>query len=349
MEVRILDQEFKALSMVDIFNSFIWTDRYDRYGDFEIYTTAGESLLQKFANGSYLYFPESQHLMIIEGRQIICDVEEGNTLTVTGRSLESLLDRRIIWNPTQLTGNLQLAVKKLLDENVIVPGNSARAIPNFIFDSSTDPVITALTIEAQFLGENLYDVISTICSVNNLGFQITLDNSNNLRFKLYSGTDRSYAQSAIPYVVFSPQYENLINSNYSEDFSFSKTDTLIIGQDGTRKSIEPSTGLNRREMFSNATDISINLGEETLTQAEYEQHLLQRGLEDLSKNIPLVHFDGQAETSNLFVYGEDFQMGDIVQFRNEYGLESRSRITEMIYSESLSGVGIYPTFTKIEE
>lgn len=353
MDIRILDDNFIGRHIVDIFESFIWTDRYDSCGDFEIYATATSDLIQKFASGSYIYSQKSQHLMIIESRELTTDVENGNHLIIKGRSLESILDRRIVWTPTKVTGNLQLAIKKLIDENIISATITDRRIPNFIFDMSTDPIVTALTVEAQFLGETLYDIISTLCNMNGIGFRIFLDSSNNLRFKLYSGVDRSFAQSVRPQVVFSPKFENLINSSSIDDYQGYKTNVLVRGSDGRRKSaaigLSGLTGLSRREMFIDAGDLSRTVDEEEITVAEYELHLQQRGLQELSKNVPYSTFDGQADVGMILVYGIDFNMGDIVQFQNEYGMEARSRVTEMLYSESLSGIGFYPTFTHIEE
>ena len=45
MEAWILDQNATSLAVLDTFQSFIWTDRYRGYGDFEIYMPAETSAL----------------------------------------------------------------------------------------------------------------------------------------------------------------------------------------------------------------------------------------------------------------------------------------------------------------
>ena len=45
MEAWILDQNAASLAVLDTFQSFIWTDRYRGYGDFEIYMPAETSAL----------------------------------------------------------------------------------------------------------------------------------------------------------------------------------------------------------------------------------------------------------------------------------------------------------------
>ncbi len=49
-------------------------------------------------------------------------------------------------------------------------------------------------------------------------------------FELYAGFDRSYDQTENPYVIFSPKFENIINSNYIESKASLKTVTLVGGE-----------------------------------------------------------------------------------------------------------------------
>ena len=265
MDLRVLDTNLNAVSIIDTYESFIWTDRYYEYGDFELYTSMSEEILNYIKQDYYLVNRESEHVMIIEKLLIQSDVESGNHLTVTGRSLESILDRRIVWGQKTLSGNLQNGIRTLLNECIISPSDSKRKIPNFIFKASTDPIITALTIEAQYTGDNLYDIIQKICSEQNIGFKITLNDNSQFVFQLYAGSDRSYNQTANPYVIFSPKYENILNSNYVESKSALKNVTLIGGEgEGAERkyaSVGEASGLNRRELFTDARDISSDVGD----------------------------------------------------------------------------------------
>lgn len=171
-------------------------------------------LLEFLKEDYYLWIKESEHCMIIEDLSIDSDVEEGNHIIVTGRSLESILERRIVWGQKILTGNLQNAIQILLNESIISPSIADRKIGNFIFEPSTDEKITKLVIDAQYTGDDLYSIISGLCAKNNIGFKIVLNDSNQFVFSLYAGVDRSYDQTENPYVIFSPNFENIINSNY---------------------------------------------------------------------------------------------------------------------------------------
>ena len=291
--------------------------------------------------------------MIIEDLAVDSDTEDGDHLIVTGRSLESILERRIIWGQKVLTGNLQDAIETLLNESIISPSITERKIDNFIFEPSTDPRVTELTIDAQFTGDDLYVVIKKLCQSNNLGFKIVLNDNNQFVFSLYAGTDRTYNQNINPYVVFSPKFENIINSNYFISKANLKNVTLVAGEgEGVSRkttTVGSGSGLNRRELFTDARDISSDVDGGTLTNEQYIEKLKARGNEKLSEHTVKTTFEGEVEATRLFKYGEDFFVGDIVQIANEYGHEATAHISELIISQSKDGISIYPTFQTIQE
>lgn len=353
MELFVLNADFESIAVIDTYESMIWTDRYNAYGDFEIYFAMDESLLEYIKEDYYLWLKDSEHSMIIEDIKIDADTEEGNRLIVTGRSLESILERRIIWGQRIFSGNLQNAIQTMLNENIISPSVADRKIANFIFVPSTDSKITSLTIDNQYTGDDLYTVIKGLCEENNIGFKIVLTDDNQFAFSLYAGADRSYDQTENPYVVFSPNFENIINSNYFSSKAGYRNVTLVAGEGegASRKTtvVGSASGLNRRELFTDARDISSDTEDGTLSDAEYTAQLRTKGLKNLADHMITTAFEGEVEVTRLFKYGEDFFIGDIVQIANEYGNENSAYISELIISNSDEGLSIYPTFKTISK
>lgn len=230
MELLVLNTDFESIAVIDTYESMIWTDRYNSYGDFEIFFAMDTQLLQYLKEDYYLWLKDSEHCMIIEDIKINADTEEGNHLIVTGRSLESILERRIIWGQRIFNGNLQNGIQTMLNECIISPSIADRKISNFVFVPSTDPKITRLKIDNQYTGDCLYDVIKGLCEENNIGFKIVLTDENKFAFSLYAGVDRSYEQTENPYVVFSPNFENIINSNYYSSRASFRNVTLVAGE-----------------------------------------------------------------------------------------------------------------------
>lgn len=347
-----MDTNFKMVSILDVFISFIWTDRYYEYGDFELYTRVSTDILSKIQSEYYLLNKESEHLMIVENIEIETDLEDGHTVKITGRSLESILDRRIVWSSTIISGNIQDCIKKLLNDSIISPSISERKIDNFIFDTSNNSKITNTIIEeTEYNGDNLYEIISGLCSANDIGFKVVLNKSNQFVFSLYVGEDRSYEQTKNPYVTFSPEFDNLINSNYVESIQDYKNVTLVAGEKDDNDipktaSTGNVSGLSRRELYTEATDINQKQEDDTtLTDEEYKNLLIQRGNEALLEHKISVTFDGEFDATQMYTYNKDFFMGDIVQVANEYGIESKARIIEFIQSQDTNGYSMYPTFS----
>lgn len=340
MELLILNTDLISVFIMDTIESLIWTERYSKAGDFELYTPVNDDAVRYLRVDYFIYLKESEKVMMVEALEIKSDVEKGNHLIVTGRSLESILERRILWSAFTISGNIQNGIRQLLNDSIITPSIIDRKIANFIFEVSDDPIVTSLSDTLQYkIGENLYDVIRTICEKHGIGFKITLTEDNNFKFKLYSGVDRSYDQMINPYVLFSPSFNNLKNSNYLESKKELKTITLVNGESESLVVEVDSgggSGIERREIF---TDASSEI---------HPSDLIQKGKETLITNINISSFDGEIESPDDFRYEIDFFLGDIVQIENEYGMESKSRVTEVIRSQSPSSVSVYPTFTKVE-
>ena len=349
MDLFVLNTDLDLVAVIDTYESLIWTERYDQCGDFELKMPITSEILTFIRQDYYIENPESEHLMIVEKILINSDVEKGNYLTVTGRSLESILDRRIVWGNQTINGTLQNGVKALLDSAIINPSDSKRKIENFVFTDSTDPIITSLSINAQFTGDNLYDIMRDICADRSLGFKITLSADKKFIFSMYAGKDRSYDQLNNPYVMFSPAFENMLNSNYVESKTALKNATLVGGEgEGSERKyasvVDNSSGLQRREMFTDARDISSDTGDGEISESEYNSLLVERGKEKLAEAIEIVSFEGEADTITTFEYRRDFFNGDVVQIANEYGHETAARVVEVVISVNEEGRTVYPTF-----
>lgn len=357
MELLILDSNFEAIGLIDNFESLIWTERYAEAGDFELYFPMNSQTFDDIRKGTYIWYRNSERLMIIEDFDISADAEIGNKVAVTGRSLESILDRRIIWSQTILTGNFQDGIEKILNENVISPSNVSRQIPNFIFKRSEDVAITSLTIDDQLHGDVLYDAVKNYCDERSIGFKILPSGTGGFSFELYNGTDRSYAQDALPWVEFSPRFSNLLTSKYAESNKAIKNVALSAGsgEGSDRKTVsvyttsaEP-TGLSRRELFVDAYSTSQTTDTGELSDSEYEKQLIEKGKTALSEYKTSEAFEAEIDTNMQFVYPRDFQVGDIVQIRNEYNIERRVRITEIVWSYDAEGEIVTPTFITLDE
>lgn len=353
MVITLLDNNFDAIKVIEQYESFIWTDRYSDFGDFEYYGGMDLELFNSMTPGRYLANDQSEHLMIIEGVEIISNYEEGNRLRITGRSLESLLDRRIVWSQTVLDTTLQNGIKTLINDAFINPSINERKIDNFEFKESQDEYITSLQIESQYTGDCIYDIIREICEVNGLGYKILKNENNNFVFELYYGNDHTSTQDKNLVITFSPYFDNITESDYKESTENLKNVTLVMGegQGSARKTqvVGEGSGLTRRELYTDARDLSTSTSSGTISAEKYNNQLKQRGLEKLVENKMTKLFDGKVDTTNMFQYRRDFVVGDLVNFQDEYGNIARVRVEEIIFTDDKEGYTSYPSFTVLDE
>ncbi len=384
IDIKVINDNYELEGIIDTYESFIWTDRFDSYGDFELYTPFNNYILNICRQNYYLAIDESPHNMIIEDIMVQTDAENGNHLVIKGRSLESILDRRIVWHQTTISAStdhtLLTGITQLLTDAFIKPKQEVpqRKVDNFyIKKPELNFLIEEFEIEkTQFTGDSLDSIVMDICDSFEIGYRILFgyqikklyneievwDATNNnwviksniddfdMFFELYLGYDRSYDQpegSDLPYVVFSPNFDNIINTNYLDSISGMKNVTLVLGEgDGTTRKrliVGKEAGLQRRELYTDARDL-----QKRDYGSQYTLALKQRGIENLYDNSRMTSYEGEVEPLLSFVYGRDFFMGDTIQISNEYGISGKARIIEWIRSESDTGLNVYPTFSGIQ-
>lgn len=341
----IMNLQFEKLGMIDDFKSFIWTTRYYNVGDFEIVTGVSRRSMDLFKRGYYVVRDDDpEYIGIIESVEADVTEEAEFSLIAKGRFLSSILGRRIIADQTQISGLLSDGIYTLINDAAINPVITKRIIPNLILGD----YVGSATVEAQFTGKNLLDVISDLCEKAGIGYKTSLTAQHKFKFELYEGVDRSYDQNENSYAVFSDRFENLLNSQYIEDASKMITNVLVAGEgEGTeRKKIwvtndDDPSGIDRYELFTDARTIRSNNGE--ITDAEYYAQLAEDGKTELTSYTTA--FTGTVDFNNIR-FKQDVYMGDICSIENTaLGMYVNARLVEVIESIDESGkYTIIPTF-----
>lgn len=348
MDVYVLDSSFVPVAVIDCYKSLIWTKRYYTCGDFELYIPADDSLLPYLKEDNFLMRDDDDSVMVIEALNIETDAENGDFFIVSGRSLESVLARRVVMTQTVVNasdvvqGIKQLIVKQTGNGNP----SSYRAIPNLVIDDSLTVPQNILT---QFTGTVLLDAVSQICTRFGIGFKMTVTRSRNsfqITLSFYEGSEVD--------VTFSPEFDNMINSKYVRDYSNYANYAIVAGEgEGTsrimmnvpRYTPTPS-GFALREMFVDARDMSSNNG--GISSGDYMQMLSERGQEKLAEHDVTQSFESEIEPQMTYQYKTDYNLGDIVTVTNEYGVTANPRIIEIIESWDDTGYTVVPTFDALE-
>ena len=354
MNIHILDREFNLVGVIDAYSSVIWRPAYYDVGDFELYLDASTESVELLKTDYYLVRGQDitvddegnttfKKVMIIKNHNLSTDVEGADYLTVTGRELKYLLNSRIVWSQTNLTGNVVTAIESLVNNNAIAPADAKRIIPNLVLDKS---LVVADTIVKQVTGDKLDEAITEVCMTYDIGYEIYIKNKK-LMFKLYRGVDRS---STLPHVIFSEEYENILKSEYERNTENYANTTLIGGEgEGVERIYTTvnnnNSGLDRYEVFTDARDISQNKdSEDAIDINTYYSLLAERGLEKLSEHSITEAFAGEVQHDGNFKYGEDFYLGDTVLIINKYGIRQSVKVLSAIESDDENGTKLIPQF-----
>lgn len=429
--IYILNRDLEMIGLIDSYSSLIWAKRYNEIGDCEVYIEANGQNIELLQEGYFIARNDDDMVCRIKKIDINTDVENGNFLTIMAYDVKDILSQRIIWNQTNMTGNVEDCIYKLLDENLINCKLTERIIVNskgitcFKLDDKQnfEEVMTGQTSY-----RNVEEKVQELCKKYGWGHKVTVKDKD-FYFSLYKGTDVSDK------VIFSSDFENLLSSKYTSDKTNIANVALIGGEgEGSKRSKNISgkgEGLYRHEIFVDAKDISKTItleeltkmypttenngqgyivqengrsvykmnyididivdnkqleelkkqypnGEETIknenkyyrvhnlviadifTNEEgnsedvilrdiiYSVYLLTRGYEKLAEYGATESFEGEIEPSTTFQYKKDYFLGDIVTVRNEYGIEKKVRITEIIEVKDENGYIVEPKFEYME-
>lgn len=351
MNLFVLDEQFNRVAVVDDYMSVIWTTRYFERGDFELCVMATTENVDLFRIGRYVVRESDvtatayKSVMIIMRTQIESDVEQGDTMIISGYDLKDILHRRIIWPQIALNSTVTANLKSIIDANVISPSMTGRAISNFGYGSH-DTVKQNPTVDVQFTGQNVGEVIEENCKKYGFGYDVILS-SGQFLMSWKQGEDRSLDQNTNQPVIFSEGFDNLLSSSYDYDKRIFRNLAFVAGEgEGTARKMNTygtGTGLSRFEMFVDARDISSNNGQ--ISATEYNKMLANRGAERLTDNAIAILFEGSIDNNVNYRLGVDYNLGDIVQVSNPFGIELSARITEIIMSDNENGMEVIPTFS----
>ena len=371
MELYTLDPLLRREYVIDKFESLIWTERFQQFGDFQLDIVSSYKARSLLKVDTYLALNKSNYVMRIESVEDDVSADGQKILIVKGRSLEVLLYDRVAYlanTATQTTTtdpgsgettttdvkwtitNAPAAVCRKIFHDICVTGtlDPNDVIPfinegTFMPDDTIVEPIDPITVDIS--PTTVYDAISQVAQVWNLGFRVLRQQDmSRLWFDIYVGSDRTTAQTVLPAVVFAPEMDNLQNTKELLSIEGTKNVAYVYSPAGFQMvfaaGVDPEVeGFERHVLSVNASDITAD------STPDVAAALQQRGYEELSKNRTYQAFDGEISQNSQYVYGRDYNLGDVVETRNTDGITNNMRVTEQIFVEDKEGERSYPTLT----
>ena len=274
MQIYILDSAYDLLGVIDEQEDIVFNKRFNDVGYCALKVACNAEMFDLLRRGHYIYRFDDDMLCKIETTTINTDVEQGDYLTVDAVDMNNILAGRIVRWEVVYSGTVAGFIKRLIYENIINPAQNQRKIENFVFDDSNFSEFTeTINVAKDTATKDLLQLTITTCKTYNYGFRVSFNvETRKLVFKLLKGKNKATTESD-EYVEFSPNYSNIISSQYKEDASILKNLAYVGYKTSTGETAllslhneenEPQ-GEYRREIYIDGTNTSRDI---TLAELE---------------------------------------------------------------------------------
>lgn len=357
MDILLLDENTRrASALVEGWDSFIWTERYIDAGEFKLVTKLVTEHRLQVPLGSYISIRGSSEPMRVENHLINKDEDDIPTLTMSGRTLETILEDRCdaqrlggtdithLWsnsfNGLGLSGVIAEILKDLLFTSPVIDPSIN---PNDLFV----PEVTFNNLIPDGVGNypvalplnDLYDEILKLLNQGYYGLRGVRPGVDDTAFvmELYQGVDRRSD------VIFRLAQGHIKDSSYLFTIKGQKNIAYVFASENAKMVPAPGVsvdiaGLARKVLTLEVTD----------TDGTLDDILTSKGLAALAASQPKVTYDGEVvPNSSPYLFGRDYGLGDIVQLEADYDFTSPMMVTEYIRSQDDTGEKSYPTLVQV--
>lgn len=341
-------KKFERQDMITDFKSIIWTERWDRVGDFELYLP-DTARYREIVPGTCLELSEygTSHMMI--ETVIRENKENGPTLVFKGRSIEVILDNIFFKKSFTLTNSPERNAMDLLvfasnfdkylvtfarnlDINTFMPGLQGQTSSNMFYETNDNSLL-----------KQLQDMLS----VNYAGYQVLRRRSDtepffDIRIKLPRENNGATLSTALnDFETFSTirSISNYRNVAWVRYILNDEEKWLSVSNPQYYGTTSLSWELSKRMILVDATSIN---REDYLSDQDFYDSVRTQGLIKLADYRYQYAFDGQLTTNFRLNFGRDYMLGDILPVIHD-NQKFNALVTEHIWSANKDSIRKYPT------
>lgn len=193
-ELYVLDEDYQDVAVIDSYNSLIWTERFDEFGDFELHIPSNRDLRELLRKGTVLSIENSYRMMVVESIEE-GPSESGWSLTFKGRSLEKVLSDRV--GRTTPSGSPKTWINRLADQalraGLYSPDDKLDGIEHGLGKIYMPSTIAPNANPAPYTGSGwtgLQEAYDSAKTLSGLGFRILRKpHTTQLYYETYTGND----------------------------------------------------------------------------------------------------------------------------------------------------------------
>lgn len=375
------------------YTSLIWTERFGSCGEFSLKTSSISTTIERLPIGSFISLRDSTEVMIVETHNVEQNSSGLPELTVSGRSLESFLENRVLtpiihgeswtvldqYTPQQMIGlhiwnamvndsgedpmkTAMINAPHLAAQNLVVSLSNNQVLPEVTWTISPTTVDQAIRdIQDTFnigvrtvrpgteISVPYHKITFDVSRTQTRGLisiELVTDDSINMRFDVYQGTDRSINQSVVNPVIFQSASGHLLKQTHLKSNKLAKDYVVIYRSNGGYIRVpsyyyDPGEPFDPNKVGFQRRVMSLDGGSET------ETTLIAKAEIELSKNKIISMAGGEASLNSPYKYNQDYFLGDTITFAGNYEPEISMFVNEIVRTEDVDGETISPGLTAV--
>jgi len=330
----------------------MWAERYRDLGEFEFRAPESSLLNLNLPVGTIVSHVASQEPMMVTRIELDDEVKDSeNEWVIAGNSLESYFKHRVIGDDIESTIFLGERSYSTMDVYTLAFDTSWAQTVQMIKDHLTDtfnipddevagwdiisneqhtvtsPITEARTIRPQ----TLYSAVQELLAIDDFGIKVVRPNAGNVdptktEFRIHNGLDLRNS------VIFSHAFGDLEKTRYFWSEEALKTEYYCVSTYYRLRSDDGPAGFPRRVVLVDCTDMDGHLDD-----IRGQQALRAWNAADIiTTNI---------SRTTQHKYRTDYNVGDIVSVRANYGAEAVKRVIEYVEFQDENGESGYPTLS----
>lgn len=336
--------------------SVMWVERYQDPGEFEIVSKLSSGLWEFLPLGTLISHSNTMEVMIVENHQITEGATEDPVLKTTGRSLDSILEQRIVGVngarssstiaeyvlPSDWTWNQAV---KLINDHIAPPANAGDVLTNLT--AAAVAGIVGTQAERVLNRGPLSTRLLELLQVDDLGIKTVRRNTfsgfggSNAQttFIIHQGANKSAS------VIFSWKAGDLEKAEYLFSNKRDKNSALVIGRYIYTMVDTGPVNYDRRIMIVDAGDIDepFSVPPTGADLTTVIQKMQVRGNAALQAQMPVNISRADISKTTKYEYRRDYNIGDFVTLDGNFGAIQVMRVVEYVEIEDENGESSHPT------
>ncbi len=325
VELFVMDKNFQILRVVDDFVSLSWNPRFFGVGDFQLECPI--KYFDDLRNATYISRFGDSETALIESMSLIKDEVGGRSVVMKGKFLKQILEDRVIYQ--------QMNFYDKSVEDVILGLIEA----HFVNERPFGKLIVRRTgkasrkITKQMTGGSVLSEIMKIEEEQKVSCCVEYAPTED-RIVCYVdvGENRSQDQQELNWVIFSEDFENIYDYEYTK-IKQSKNFAYVAGAgEGLNRIVQTvdirAAGDQLQELYVDARDLQeTDEHGNAIPRELYLKNLEQRGREKLAEYAEVQEIEAKVKTDGLLQYRKDYFIGDVVDFVDHArGIDATLRI-----------------------